>query len=101
MSCARRRIAQHHAGLNGFTPEQVFTGRYIEVATARQRALNAQYQRYPMRFVWGAPQVKLPPQQVAINPTPLDPIGVDADRVNFPTLTAAGARTGKSSSTLS
>ena len=91
----------HHVGLNGFTPEQVFTGRHRELAAHKQRALDTQYQCYPMRFVHGAPQVKLPPEYVAINPTPVELGGIDTDRVNFPTLSAAGALTGKTSLTSS
>jgi len=81
----------HHSGLAGFTPEQVFTGRYPEVARQKQRALDASYQRNPERFVWGLPSVPMPPKTVAINPVvPSDDGSVDGDRVNFPTLSAAG-----------
>ena len=31
----------HHSDLRGFTPEQVFTGRYVEVAADKQRAIDA------------------------------------------------------------
>ena len=80
----------HHSGLAGFTPEQVFTGRYREVAEQKQRALDARYAQNPERFVRGRPIVALPPNSVAINPiTPGDDQPA-ADRVNFPTLTAAG-----------
>jgi putative transposase len=30
----------HHSSLEGFTPEQVFTGRYLDIARVRQAALN-------------------------------------------------------------
>ena len=33
----------HHSGLAGFTPEQVFTGRYQKVAIDKQQALDARY----------------------------------------------------------
>jgi putative transposase len=82
----------HHSGLNGYTPEQVFTGRYREVAARKQQVLNARYQRHPERFVQGRPTAPMPPSEVAINPI-MEPEadGVRmADTVNFPTLTAAG-----------
>ena len=81
----------HHNGLSGFTPEQVFTGRYREVAKSKQRALDKQYRRNPQRFVLGRPLVPMPPKKVAINPVQPaeDSLMVD-ERVNFPTLTAAG-----------
>lgn len=83
----------HHSGLAGFTPEQVFTGRYLEVAQLKQRALNTSYERNRERFVHGRPKVAMPPESVSINPVATDDKGntVD-DRVNFPTLTAAGYR---------
>lgn len=81
----------HHSGLAGFTPEQVFTGRYRDVAEQKQRALDVRYERNPERFVRGRPTVKLPPSSVAINPiAPGEDSDAVADRVNFPTLTAAG-----------
>jgi putative transposase len=81
----------HHSGLSGFTPEQVFTGRYRAVAEQKQQALDARYQQNPERFVKGRPLVKMPPDYVAINPVSVesDQEAID-DRVNFPTLTAAG-----------
>jgi hypothetical protein len=45
----------HHSGLAGFTPEQVFTGRYHEIAQAKQLALDSGYQNHPERFVKGRP----------------------------------------------
>jgi len=80
----------HHSGLAGFTPEQVFTGQYREVAAIKQRALDARFARNPERFVKGRPTVKLPPDHVAINPLKDDDGQLITDRVNFPTLTAAG-----------
>ncbi len=81
----------HHSGLAGFTPEQVFTGRHHEVARCKQRALDDRYERNPERFVRGRPTVSMPPETVAINPIEAtgDDLIID-DRVNFPTLTAAG-----------
>ena len=58
----------HHAGLSGYTPEQVFTGSYIEVALIKQAALDKCYVTNPERFVNGPPTVKLPPTEVSINP---------------------------------
>jgi len=81
----------HHSGLAGFTPEQVFTGRYRDVANDKQRALDARYAMNPERFVHGRPMVPMPPTSVAINPVGTDNDGtIIDDRVNFPTLTAAG-----------
>ena len=84
-------VEHHHSGLAGFTPEQVFTGRYHEVAVQKQRVLDGRYERHPERFVRGRPIVPMPPETVAINPIVEsgDDNAID-DRVNFPTLTAAG-----------
>jgi len=81
----------HHSGLNGYTPAQVFTGRSEEVAVIKQQALDSRYAVNPERFVKGRPVVKRPPVEVAINPISSEDIadGV-VDRVNFPTLRAAG-----------
>ena len=84
-------LEHHHSGLSGFTPEQVFTGRYQGVAEQKQRALDERYKQNPERFVKGRPAVRLPPAFVAINPIPAEDGGkILADHVNFPTLTAAG-----------
>ncbi len=80
----------HHSGLAGFTPEQVFTGRYIEVAKQKQQALDTHFAQQPERFVKGRPTVKLPPEFVAINPVKDEEGQLVVDRVNFPTLLAAG-----------
>lgn len=85
----------HHSGLAGFTPEQVFTGRYIAVAEQKQQALDARYAQNPERFVRGRPKVKLPPEWVAINPLLNDEGEPIVDHVNFPTLTAAGYQADK------
>ena len=60
--------SHYHSGLNGFTPAQVFTGNYRHAVSTRQAALDAQYARYPERFVRARPQAGLPPESVAINP---------------------------------
>ena len=80
----------HHSGLAGFTPEQVFTGRYRKVAQEKQRALDTIYAQYPERFVKGRPRVPMLPTSVAINRATPDDDGVINERVNFPTLAAAG-----------
>jgi len=84
-------VEHHHSGLAGFTPEQVFTGSYHEVARQKQRVLDERYGRNPERFVRGRPTVPMPPETVAINPV-VDTGGdtIIDDRVNFPTLSAAG-----------
>jgi len=81
----------HHSGLAGFTPEQVFTGRHRDVAKLKQLALDARYALNPERFVHGRPTVAMPPASVAINPILPNEEGIIVDdRVNFPTLAAAG-----------
>ena len=90
-------VQHHHSGLSGFTPEQVFTGRYHDVAKQKQQVLDARFEQNPERFVRGRPSVRMPPTFVAINPIVIDN-GASAsmgDRVNFPTLTAAGYVSGK------
>ncbi len=83
-------FSHHHSALCGFTPEQVFTGRYLEVSVNKQRALDAHYDKHPERFVCGRPHVALPPDYVAINPITPEHDGAVVDHVNFPTLTVAG-----------
>ena len=81
----------HHSGLAGFTPEQVFTGRYQKLVINKQQALDERYALNPERFVKGRPMVSMPPLSVAINPITETADGsIVDDRVNFPTLTAAG-----------
>lgn len=81
----------HHSGLNGYTPEQVFTGGYEHVRETKQAALDKRYAMNPERFVKGRPIVKRPPEEVAINPiSELDIAEGVVDAVNFPTLRAAG-----------
>jgi len=81
----------HHSGLNGYTPEQVLTGTYRDVAATKQAALDLRYAQNPERFVQGPPRVKLPPTEVAINPISEEDIAEGVvDAVNFPTLSAAG-----------
>jgi len=80
----------HHSGLAGFTPEQVFTGRFPEVAAAKQCALDVHYARHPERFVNGAPAVALPPAEVTINPVSDEESEAGlVNEVNFPTLPTA------------
>lgn len=77
----------HHSGLNGYTPAQVFTQEYIEVAKQKQKALDAAYTEHQARFVNGSPVVKLPPAVVNINPlTPEEREAGVSTAVNFPTL---------------
>lgn len=61
----------HHAGLALFTPGDVFHGRIDEVATTRQRALDAAYAAHPERFPNGPPVARRPPEKVEINPITL------------------------------
>lgn len=91
----------HHAGLAGYTPEQVFTGRHLDVAQAKQLALDARYARHPERFVAGRPTVDSPPTCVAINPvTPQQLADGVTNQVNFPTLPGVAAAREKYSLTL-
>lgn len=81
----------HHSGLNGYTPVQVFTGSFADIAKIRQEALDKRYQLNPERFVKGRPLIKMPPTEVAINPISAQDIAEGVvDAVNFPTLHAAG-----------
>lgn len=80
----------HHSGLAGYTAEQVFTGRYLDVAADKQRALDESYARNPERFVSGQPKVALPPARVVINPVNQQELDAGvSDQVNFPTLPKA------------
>lgn len=80
----------HHSALAGFTPEQVFTGRYRQVSTVRQAALDEMYRKHPERFVGGPPKTVMPPSVVAINPISKEAIEHGASTaVNFPTLPSA------------
>lgn len=77
----------HHSGLAGFTPQQVFTGQYLEVAKIRQTALDEAFDKHPQRFTKGRPIVQMPPSEVCINPIPEDADQATIEKgVNFPTL---------------
>ena len=80
-------FSHHHSGLAGYTPEQVFTGRYKDIALIKQSALDERYLANPERFVKGCPTVAKPPEKVLINPLSPEEIedGVST-AVNFPTL---------------
>jgi hypothetical protein len=83
----------HHSGLAGFTPQQVLTGEYLDVAKVRQKALDAKYASHPERFSKGRPSVKMPPTEVCINPVPEDADRATVEKgVNFPTLARAIAK---------
>lgn len=43
-------FSHHHSGLAGNTPEQMFTGRYKEIAVIKQHALDERYPANPKRF---------------------------------------------------
>ena len=81
-------FSHHHSGLAGFTPAQVFTEEYLNVAIEKQVALDSRFAKNPERFVKGRPRVAMPPERVEINPLTAQDIaeGVSAE-VNFPTLT--------------
>lgn len=83
-------FSHHHSALVGFTPEQVFTQRYRDLAVEREQVISAAYEAHPERFVHGQPKIKLPPQVVAINPMYREDGSIETEiGVNFPTLTAA------------
>ena len=79
-------LQHHHSGLAGFTPEQVFTGRYREIAEIRQRALDDSFEAHPERFTRGRPKVAMPPASVSINLVQPD----DDDPAPSPTVTLVG-----------
>lgn len=58
----------HHSTLAGYTPEQVFTGRYKSLMQARQQTLDALYNKHPERFRAGPPKAGQPPEIMFINP---------------------------------
>lgn len=66
----------HHSGLALFTPAEVFYGRVPAIAARRQATLDAAYQAHPERFPNGAPQVRLPPAKVQINPITTESISI-------------------------
>lgn len=80
----------HHSSLAGFTPHQVFSGEYIEIAQVRQTALDRMYAQHPERFSKGHPTVTMPPTEVCINPVPEGADHAIVEKgVNFPTLNRA------------
>lgn len=66
----------HHSGLALFTPAEVFYGRVPAVASIRQATLDTAYQAHPERFPNGAPCVRLPPDEVHINPLTTESIPI-------------------------
>lgn len=81
--------AHYHSSLADFTPQQVFTGKYVMLATQRQQTLDRAYGQDPERHTKGRPLVKKPPEAVYINPVPEgDDVGIKSG-VNFPTLKRA------------
>lgn len=83
----------HHSSLAGFTPEQVFTGRYKDIADTRKATMQNAYQNHPNRFVNGRPKIKSPAAWVGINPLLKNDGTIDENAtVNFPTLSKAKHR---------
>ncbi len=82
----------HHSGLNGFTPQQVFTGAYLSLAKRQQVVLDEAHQRHPERFVQGTPVVRMPPEHVYINPIIEEENPAPESGVNFPTLPRENVR---------
>jgi len=57
------------------------------MAVQKQKALDTRYAQNPERFVRGRPTIKLPPEQVLINPVTAEQIEKgNSTAVNFPTL---------------
>lgn len=81
----------HHSALAGFTPAQVFTGKYTFIVAKRQTALNEAFRLNPQRFINGTPKVAMPPDNVYINPIVDLTEEPQTTAVNFPTLTRAKA----------
>jgi len=80
----------HHSALGGFTPQQVFTGEYIDIAKVRQATLDQAFAKHPERFSRGHPTVRMPPLEACINPVPEDADQETIEKgVNFPTLPRA------------
>ena len=77
----------YHTGLNLYTPAQVFTGEYIQIAEERDKTLEIAFTTHANRFVHGQPKVKRPPSVVKINPLTQEAIDLGVtDMVNIPTL---------------
>jgi putative transposase len=66
-----------HEGIGLYTAADVYTGRHLELTTARQRVLDAAYAAHPERFVHGPPKPPVVPDEVWINRPTADlvPIG--------------------------
>lgn len=60
----------HHEGLNGFTPDEVYSGRHVALGLTRQLTLDAAYAKHPERWINGPPNLPRPPAMVCINPAP-------------------------------
>lgn len=82
-------FSHHHSSPTGFTPEQVFTDEYEELAKLRQQALTAQFASHLERFVNEHPQAAMPPSSAVTNPIQYgDEHEQAATAVNFSTLSA-------------
>lgn len=80
----------YHSSLAGFTPEQVFTGSYHELAVQRQTAMDKAFHQHPECFANGKPRIAMPPVVVYINPVTEEVDQTPAESgVNFPTLPRA------------
>lgn len=60
--------SHHHSSLSGFTPEQVFTGDYIDLTKIRQSALDQTYKAHLERFIKGPPKAAQPPNKHEYKP---------------------------------
>lgn len=57
--------AHRHSGLNGYTPDQVFSGTWRDVHTRRQASADQAYRDMPIRFR-RAPTVPAPPEHTRL-----------------------------------
>lgn len=61
--------SQHrHSGLNGYTPDQVFTGTWRDVHARRQAGADQAFRDHPLRFR-RAPNVLTPPEHTRLSVT--------------------------------
>lgn len=64
------KSSNHQSSLTGLTPEQVFTGANIVVATRRQEALEQAYLSHSENFIKAPSTVAMSSNEICINPVP-------------------------------
>jgi len=85
-----------HEGIGLFTPDDVYTGRHLQLTIARQRTLDAAYATHPERFVKGPPKPPAVPEEVWINRPTVDlvTIGPQASESTRPESPSGGKKAG-------